>query len=333
MKAGLINIADRVLNRPLMVHPDKLAIIASVLDGRIGIDASGLTAAALPSTRTASKGDNPYFSRRGDGVAVIPIVGSLVNRTGGLDAVSGLCSYEHVRRSLNAAANDEDISTIALDIDSAGGEAVGAFEIAAHVRAVAKLKPVMASVTGLCCSAAYAIGSASSQITVSPSSLVGSIGVVMLHLDRSRRLDQEGIVPTLIHAGKHKVDGNPLQPLSDDVREDLQAEINYFYSMFVDTVAVGRPRLTPEDIRATEARTYIGGIAVTVGLADAVGTLADVVSGLSGMDRKARSKPFDKYQMAARLYGDAEAISRQIKDAHLAGTRAGMAAAMREGKR
>jgi signal peptide peptidase SppA len=333
MKAILINVADKVLNRALMVHPDKLAIIASVLDGRIGIDASGLTAAALPSTRTASKGDNPYFSRRGDGVAVIPIVGSLVNRSGGFDAVSGLCSYEHIRRSLNAAANDEDVSTIALDIDSAGGEAVGAFEIADHVRAVAKLKPVITSVTGLCCSAAYAIGSASSRITVSQSSIVGSIGVVMLHLDRSRRLDQEGLVPTMIFAGKHKVDGNPLQPLSEEVREDLQIEIDHFYKLFVDTVSIGRPRLTPDHIRATEARTYIGGIADTVGLADAVGTLADVVSELSELDRKVRSKPFDKYQMAQRLHGEGHAVHLRVKDAHAAGVRAGMSSALEELKR
>ncbi len=342
MKAELIHLADKVINRPMMVHPEKLALVASILGGRIGIDGTGLAEGRqMPATirpaatrsGTSKPSPSPYFQRAGDGVAVVPVIGSLVNRGSYLDAVSGLVSYAGLRTATNAAMQDDDVSTVVYDIDSAGGEAVGAFEAADHVRAQAQRKPIIAWVNGLCCSAAYCIASATSKITVSRSSLIGSIGVVMMHVDRSRRMDQEGLVPTFIFAGAHKVDGNPLQPLSKDVKSDLQIEIDYFYEMFVDSVAKGRPHLSPEAIRATEARTYIGELAVKAGLADAVGTLSEVISQLSELDSKIRAKPYDKYQLAARLYGDAEAISRQVKDAHAAGLRAGMAAAMIEAKR
>jgi capsid assembly protease len=337
MSGRLIHIADRVLNRPLMIMPEKLALIASVLDGRIGIDATGLSAEARPKPALSrSQGNtkpNPHFRKAGSGVAIVPVLGSLVNRGGYLDAASGVTSYEFLRAAINATILDDDISTVVLDVDSPGGEAVGAFEIAEHIRTTGQRKPIAASVTGLCCSAAYAIASATSRIVISPSSLAGSIGVVMMHADHSRRLDTAGITPTLIFAGAHKVDGNPVEPLSKNVRADIQAEIDVFYEMFVDTVAKGRPRLSPDAIRETEARTYIGAEAVKVGLADAIGTLGDLVAELSALDKKIREKPYDKYQLAARLHGNATAQHQQIRDAHTAGLRAGMATALSELKR
>ena len=70
----LAHLADRVTNRPLMIMPAKLAIIASVLDGRIGIDSTGLTAkaGAMPANAKSQSSTkaSPYFTRRGQGVAV-----------------------------------------------------------------------------------------------------------------------------------------------------------------------------------------------------------------------------------------------------------------------
>ena len=310
MSGLLVHIADRVLNRPLMILPEKLALIASVLDGRIGIDATGLTAkvGTMPTaSRQQQPKQSPYFERRGSGVAVIPVIGSLVNRSDFVTAASGITSYGTLRSAINAAILDDDVSTVVLDVDSPGGEAVGAFEIAEHIRATGQRKPIAASVTGLCCSAAYAIASATSRIVISPSSLAGSIGVVMMHADHSRRLDTAGITPTLIFAGAHKVDGNPVEPLSKEVRADIQCEINVLYAMFVDTVAKGRPRLSPDAIRATEARTYIGAEAVKVGLVDEVGTISDLIAELSALDTKIRQTKYTKYELTAKLYGQATA--------------------------
>jgi signal peptide peptidase SppA len=273
-----------------------------VLDGRIGIDAAVL--ADRPAAEEGASDMRPEASRfvgeyvpvdperpngkrkpyrmTPEGVAIIPVIGSLVNRGGWLDAMSGVTSYESIKNAVSSAAADDDVASILLDIDSPGGEAVGAFETADAVRDAAALKPLVASVTGLCCSAAFAIASGAPRIVVSASSLAGSIGVVMMHADHSHRLHDAGIVPTLIYSGAHKVDGNPLEKLTDDVKANLKAEIDRFYDLFVGTVAQGRPGMTNDTIRATEARTFIGADAVAAGLADAVGSFESVLADLTG---------------------------------------------------
>lgn len=297
----LVHIADRVLNRPLMIMPDKLAIISSVLEGRLGVEAV-MPAADVPlpdasrhvgnfemDPASSSGGKKPYRTTA-DGVAIVPIIGSLVGRGGWLQAISGITSYENLKFQISAAAADGAVTSIVLDIDSPGGEAVGAFEVADVVRAAAAVKNVEAVATGLCCSAAYAIASAATRITITKSSVMGSIGVVMLHADYSHALHERGVVPTLIHAGKKKVDGTPYKPLTDDVKASLKAEVEKFNSLFVATVAEGRKSLTAETILAMEAGTYIGADAVKVGLADAVGDIEGVLARVAGSRPRATSR-------------------------------------------
>jgi signal peptide peptidase SppA len=294
----LHHIADRVLNRPLMLLPDKLALIAQVLDGRIGIDASDLPeieAEHLKNGPDASrfvgsfqladpmdpKSVKPYRVSE-KGVALIPVLGSLVNRGAWIGARSGMTSYEGLKYQLAVAALDPAVASILLDMDSPGGEAVGAFEVADAVRAVAKSKEVVAVINGMAASAAYAIASAASSIITTPSGVSGSIGVVMLHADYSHALHERGVVPTLIHAGARKVDGTPYKALTDDVKAELKAEVDKFYDLFVSSVATGRKgKMKDAAIRATEARTYIGADAVSVGLADSVGSFETVLADLS----------------------------------------------------
>ncbi|MDR3401946.1 MAG: S49 family peptidase [Chthoniobacter sp.] len=272
-----------------MILPEKLALIAAILEGRIGIDASELQelAKAAPEASRfvgSSVGKNgqakPYRAEKG--VAMIPVLGSLVNRGAWIGANSGMTSYEGLAFQLDQAAADPEVRSIVLDMDSPGGEAVGAFEIADKVRNVAKSKPVVAVINGMAASAAYGIAAAATKIMISPSGVAGSIGVVLMHADYSVALDKKGIKPTLIHAGAHKVDGNPYEPLSTGVRADLQAEVDQFYSMFVSSVARGRGgRMTEKSIRATEARTFIGQKAIDAGVADQIGDIAGALAELS----------------------------------------------------
>lgn len=286
------HIANRVLNVPLMIMPEKLAVIGTVLESRIGIDADALKKLAelAPNVPEGSRyigeyapissdprgGRKPYRTTP-SGVAIVPIIGSLVNRGGFFDVVSGITSYERVKFLLAEAAADRDVRAIVMDIDSPGGEAIGAFEVADLVRTISQEKTVVAAAGGLCCSAAYAIASAATRVIVSPSTVVGSVGVVLLHVDHSRRIDKAGLTPTLIHAGARKVDGNPYVPLNEEVQGELQSEIDRFMSLFVDTVVSGRQKLTPAAVRATEARTYLGADAVEIGFADEVGTIEGIV--------------------------------------------------------
>lgn len=281
---SLIHIADRVLNRPLLITRDKAQVILSVLGGRIGVnspEASRFEGASVVEDESGARRVVPYRITR-EGVGIITITGSLVNRGAWIGASSGLTSYEGIGHQLKTAAADPAVKAVILDLHSPGGEAVGAFETAALVRDLAAKKRTVAVVNGMAASAAYAIASGASEIVTTETGVSGSIGVVLLHADFSRQLDRDGITPTLIHAGAHKVDGNPFEPLSADVRDDLQAEVNAFYDAFLATVAKGRGnRLTASAARKTEARTFIGKAAVEIGVADRVGSFESVLAELS----------------------------------------------------
>jgi signal peptide peptidase SppA len=288
----LAHIADRALNRPLLISPDKAAVIVGVLAGRIGlgeIEANRFEGDGVPKRDAEGNvkrnmwGDpelEPF--KLSNGVGIISITGSLVNRGAWVGAYSGLTSYEGIQHQLKRAAANADVKSILLDLHTPGGEAVGAFETAAMVREVAKSKRVVAVVNGMAASAGYAIASGASEIVVTESGIAGSIGVVWLHADYSRYLENEGIKPTLIFAGSHKVDGHPFGPLPDTVKADIQGEIDAVYAQFIKTVASGRgERLSADAARSTEARTFAGEAAVQQGLADRIGTFETALADLS----------------------------------------------------
>jgi len=234
------DIASLIFNRPLLILPEKLPLICAAIEGKTGISVdeqlrqaaeakvNALPAKAQLAVRGPAKSQRqsvPYPSV--DGVAIVQVHGSLVNRGAWVGAYSGVTSYEGLRAQLRHALDDPDTTSVILDIDSAGGQAAGAFETATMVRQVAKAKPVVAIVDDMAASAAYAIASGAREIIVTPTSAVGSIGVLMLHLDHSARLEKAGVKPTLIRAGARKVDGNPYEPLPANVSDALQAEINW----------------------------------------------------------------------------------------------------------
>ncbi len=313
-RSNMLHYISRAIERPLMIMPEKLAVIAQVLEGRIGIDASGLQELvdqkmlAYVSKPQANRFEGDLQTTEGESLkrrvsvkpykvkgntAIISVVGSLVNRGAWLGSYSGMTSYEGIAHQLKAAGSDSSIANVLLDIDSPGGEAVGAFEAGQAVGRLNAVKPVTAFVNGLCCSAAYALAAHASRIEASTSSLLGSIGVVMMHTDQSMRLHNMGVKPTFIFAGAHKVDGNPFEPLSNSVKADLQAEVDRFYGLFVQHVAEGRKGLSSKAVREQEARTFIGSDAVERKLADAIGTFETTLTGLQRRSKTARTMKMD----------------------------------------
>jgi capsid assembly protease len=276
-------IMSLLVNRPLMALPSVAMTIQSVIAGWDG-SAQMMSSLDRPNHKAsrfageAIVGGGRLLYTRIQNVAVVTVDGEMVNRGAWIGADSGLVSYEGIDAQLNMAASDPKVSAILIDTNTPGGDAIGAMELAATVRRIAATKPVFAFVNGMACSAGYALVSGATKIFTAPSGISGSIGVVMLHMDHSGELKEAGIVPTLIHAGAHKVDANPFEPLSKAVKGDLQGEVMKFYDLFVSTVAAGRKGLTPDAIRNTEARTYIGQEAVDAGLVDTVSTFEDILS-------------------------------------------------------
>ncbi len=281
----LPHLASRLYGTPLLLARAKLDVLLAVLGERIGWPE---TLAALPIPLQRGQVDSPT------GLAVIPIHGTLVRRTSGLEAASGLTSYGEIGSALDLAVSDPSVSGILLDIDSPGGEAGGVFELARQIRAADTIKPVWAMASDAAYSAAYALACSASRVFVTETGGVGSIGVIAMHVDQSVRDAQEGYRYTPIQAGKRKNDFSPHEKLSSEAEASLQAEVDRLYGLFVDHVAAMR-KLEPSYLRSTEAGVFFGPEAVTAGLADAEASfdqvIAEFATHLAGRQASARTAP------------------------------------------
>lgn len=267
----LPHLAARLFGVPLAIHRPKLDVILAVLGPRVGLSDLAAAPGYTPPTRAMS-GSPP-------GVAVIPIHGTLVRRTVGLEAESGLTSYAGLAAQLDAAIGNPEVSAILLDIDSPGGESGGVFDLADRIRAASQIKPVWAVANDMAFSAAYALASAASRVFVSRTGGVGSIGVIAMHVDQSEKDAQDGVHYTAVFAGDRKNDLNPHEPISSEAHAFLKAEVNRIYGLFVETVARHRG-IETSAVRDTEAGLFFGQAAVAMGLADAVGTFDDALAQL-----------------------------------------------------
>lgn len=225
-----------------------------------------------------SKVQNKPFAFQ-NGVAVIPIHGSLINRFG--QCYGYVTGYNFIRRQRDAAMADPDVRAIVYDVNSGGGEAAGCFELADESFSLRGTKPTISVVDSACYSAAYAQASTSDKVVVTPTGGAGSVGVYIMHVDMSKMLENRGLDITLIHAGDHKVDGHPYAELPDDVRADMQKSVDATYNKFVESVARNR-NMSVEAVKATQARCYSADDALALGLIDSVASPLEAIRAFLG---------------------------------------------------
>jgi signal peptide peptidase SppA len=275
----LTHLASRVFNTPLMIDSKKLAAILAVLAPRLGVEPPAVEAALL----TEQRARKPYAVTDA-GVAVIEVAGSLVNRASGLEAQSGLTSYEQLGNEILDAATDPQVKGILLRFDSYGGEANGAWDVAGLIEAAARIKPTWASVDDWALSAGYLLASATNRIWVTRTGGIGSVGIIAMHLDQSGWDAANGLKYTTVFAGARKNDFTPHEPLSDGARDVLATEVDRLYGMFVDAVA-RRRSVNAQAVRSTDAGIFYGEQSIALGFADRIGTfreaLADMTTSLS----------------------------------------------------
>ncbi len=254
-----------------MIARAKLEVILGVLGPRL---AGGTLEAANPEADSA-----PPTSITVGGIAVVSVTGTLVSRSGYLDAASGLQAYGDIAAAIAAAMNDASVRGVILDIDSPGGEVGGLFDLVEQIQAIrsAGAKPLWAVANEGALSAAYAIASTADRLYVTRTGEVGSIGVVAVHVDESGADAKAGLAWTFVFAGEQKVDGNAHAPLSERARLTIQADVDRLYSEFCTQVAANRD-LTAEAVRGTDAAVYRGELAIRAGLADRLGTLDTAIA-------------------------------------------------------
>ncbi|KIP13330.1 peptidase S49 family protein [Burkholderia sp. MSHR3999] len=279
------HIAARALNRPLLLEPGYARLFFAALSPRLNISELVLASGESLEGQAIAGALNAYDPARGyraydvqNGVAVIPVDGTLVHKNAALNPVSGMQGYDGIEAKLAGALADPEVRGIMLDMNSPGGEVSGVKDLAAKI--AASSKPVWAHANELAASACYWLGSAADRLIVTETAEVGSVGVLVAHGDYSKQLEDDGIKVTLIHSGASKVDGNPYEPLPEGVRDRWQGELDDLRMLFASSVAVGR-KMDVQAVLDTEARLYRGRAAVDAGLADAVMPFSDALNEFS----------------------------------------------------
>ncbi len=220
--------------------------------------------------------------------ALIPIIGPIVHRGGAFSEFFGLATVSGLRKQIREAAASDEISTVVFEVDSPGGEVDGIQELAAEILALREQKTVISVVNTLQSSAAHWLAVGADSIIVTPSGHVGSIGVWTMHVDQSKMLEEIGLDVSLIFSGDRKVDGNPLEPLSEEAREDIQARVTRVHAEFKAHVQKARGQTKAQVAKYADGRLFGAKEAIALGVADKVGTLADVVARLTKRTRGAR---------------------------------------------
>lgn len=213
-------------------------------------------------------------------VAIIDVEGMILNaKTGNLFS-EGDNPVSLFRERLDAMADNPDVKAVVLRLNSPGG-AVTASDIMYHDLLKFREKtgiPVVACMMDVAASGAYYLAMACDCVYAHPSTVTGSIGVIMTLYNASGLFQKIGLESNPIKSGPNKDLGNPGRPMTPEERAILQGVVNCFYGQFVHVVAEGR-HMPEERVRElADGRVYSGIEAKELGLIDQVGHLEDAIA-------------------------------------------------------
>lgn len=251
--------------QPFPVAREPMALVEEALDR-----------AYLPraSWMDDDEGGAPCFLVTPEGVAVLDICGVIDSRASWL-----WTGYDEVQSLAAQAFAHAGVAAVVLSLDSPGGVAAGMVDAGRALRAMADRsgKPLVAHAGPMAASAAYGLACAADRILVTEDGTVGSVGVLAVVTDRTAQNAAEGLNRRVLASGTMKADGHPDQALSDAALGRIRGRVMQLAQMFGAWVATRRG-MTPEAVMALQGGVAYGADAVTKGLADATGTLADAIS-------------------------------------------------------
>lgn len=267
-----------LLTAPWALAPEKLREIQAIYATHLRGEKIDVDAIEARLGRPLANEQQAYQIMQG-GVAVLSLEGVMAPKANLFMRVSGGVSTQLANTQIESAIADPRVTAMVLAIDSPGGSVFGTPELAATVRELSAIKPIVTVSEATLASAAYWVGSASNAVFVSgPTVQVGSIGVVASHSYDPRSAG----TTTEITAGKYKRIASDKGPLSEEGLAYLQGHVDHLYSVFVDAVADYRGA-TPADVLAhmADGRIFIGQQAIDHGLVDGMSTVDAMVEQLA----------------------------------------------------
>lgn len=218
-----------------------------------------------------------------DKIAIVDVEGLISSsRSGGLFGVEGPNPLSQFKEKLDLAARDGAVKAVLLRINSPGGGVTASDVMYGELKRFREKtgKPIIASMMDLGASGGYYIACAADRIYAMPTTVTGSIGVIMITPDLSGLMRKIGVDTNVIKSGPLKDAGSPFRDMQDNERAVFQGMIDRMCERFLDVVAAGRAgKLSRDRIRElADGRVYLGEEAKALGLVDEVGGLPEAIA-------------------------------------------------------
>lgn len=264
--------AQKNLNRrPFVAKPLLVLCFALHLTGCISVS-------LLP---TPGPLEEIVLEGKGDAKVVLLDISGLISSHAHSGLIEEPSLPARIKEALTKAAEDRKVKAVVLRINTPGGT-VTASDILHHEIVQFKEQrkiPVIASILDLGTSGGYYVAAAADRIVAQPSSITGSLGVIMVTLNASGLLEKVGIAPEAITSGPRKDMGSPFRPMSPEERGIFQGVIDSLYEQFVRVIQKGRPQLSEPHIRQiADGRIYSAQQAKDLGLIDSIGYLDEAIA-------------------------------------------------------
>ena len=287
-KRGSLTLARQVFNTPQLVLADDLQAIAQFLVNRAnGVEMDSEYVNVKDDTPKFELSTNPTeedvikYERAINGISedgttgYLDVTGTLVAKHDDFNACMGFTSYEKLYSQFEKQV-DMGIEKVVLNVDSGGGEARTAFEMADQFKALAVENniPIYAYVDGLSASAAFLWSSIADEIIARPDSEIGSVGVVVQLVNNSKMLENKGITRKFITYGENKVPFDDSGEFTTRFIQSIQDKVNKTGLQFNKFIARNR-NMQVEDVIATQAEVYDAEDALAVGFIDKIMTKSE----------------------------------------------------------
>lgn len=184
-----------------------------------------------------------------------------------------------LREELDRARMDSAVKAVVLRIDSPGGGVTASDTLYHEIK---KYKQdtgaaVVAHFMDMGVSGAYYAALAADRITAQPTTVTGSIGVIMLRIDAAGLMQKIGIQAEQIASGELKGMGSPFRPMTPGEKKIFQGMIDGIYGRFVSIVATERKLPIDKVRQLADGRIYTSQEAKASGLIDGIGYLEDAI--------------------------------------------------------
>lgn len=244
----------------------------------------------------------PGVRRGGPVIGLIYLEGPFVTGRSAGGLFDNFVGSDRIVNQLEEVLRDPSVRAVVIRINSPGGSAAAAQEVAAAVNRLKERLPVVSSLADVAASGGYWVAAQTNAIVANPATMTGSIGVIMEIVNLEDLFDKLGVDHEVFKSGPHKDMGATTRTLTGEERQILQGMIDDIFDQFVDAVATGRDMDRTVLLPLADGRVFTGRQALAYGLVDYLGDLEDAIqlaAQLAGLD-----------QWTVRVIGQATRLER-----------------------